>query len=283
MKKISHSKYRNTGLIFELLVHQISIDTLKNQDSPALDIMKKYFIKTDLGKEYKIYESLIKSSNISEGKANIMIDTLMEASKNINKKSLKSLKYNLIKEINENYNINDFFNIKITSYKELAAIYNLLEIYNSAEQYDPNQIISHKNTLLEHLVNSKPINNSVDVLINEFKSYDKDLRILTYKSLLEKFNSKYDSLSSSQKQILKEFINSSDSNTQLRDFYNEKITQLKESLIKLNKNIPDKSIQIKIDETLKYINILPKNVKILDEHLIDLLQYNELVEELSYV
>jgi hypothetical protein len=280
MKKISHSKYRNTGLIFELLIHQISIDTLKNQDSPALDVMKKYFIKTELGREYKIYESLIKKSNISEGKANILIDTLIEYSKNSNKKLLKSLKYNLIKDINENYNIDDFFNIKVPHYKELAAVYNLLEIYNSTESYSPDQVVYHKNTILEHLTKPKNSGESSDNLIKEFKSYDNDLRILTYKSLLEKFNSKYDSFSSTQKQILKEFINSSYSNNQLREFYNGKITQLKSSLNGLNEKIADKTVQIKINEALKYIDVIPKNTKLTDENLVDLLQYSELNEEL---
>lgn len=280
MKKISHSKYRNTGLIFELLIHQISIDTLKNQDSPALDVMKKYFIKTELGREYKIYESLIKKSNISEGKANILIDTLIEYSKNNNKKLLKSLKYNLIKDINENYNIDDFFNIKVPHYKELAAVYNLLEMYNSTESYSPDQVVYHKNTILEHLTKPKNSGESSDNLIKEFKSYDNDLRILTYKSLLEKFNSKYDSFSSTQKQILKEFINSSYSNNQLREFYNGKITQLKSSLNGLNEKIADKTVQIKINEALKYIDVIPKNTKLTDENLVDLLQYSELNEEL---
>ena len=41
--KIKHSTFRNTGILFELLVRQVTIDTLKGVDSPAIDIMKKYF------------------------------------------------------------------------------------------------------------------------------------------------------------------------------------------------------------------------------------------------
>lgn len=281
MKQLSHSKYRNTGLIFELLVHQISIDTLNNQDSPAVDIIKKYFIKTELGKEYKIYESLIKSPKLSEGKATILLDTLLESSKKLNKKILKSLKYNIIKEISEHYNINEFFTYKVKPYKELASIYNLLETVSSPDIFDFNQVLSNKNTLLEYLIDDKQIIKETN--IEEFESYDKDLRILTYKILLEKFNQKYNKFSSLQKSILKEFILSPNSPTQLKNFYNGKVKEFSNIILEENKKIKDNIIKIKLDETLKYLTEIDKHEKINDEHLIDLLQYSELISEIKNI
>ena len=67
--KIKHSKYKNAGLLFELLVRQITADTLSGKSSPSLDILKKSFANTELGKEYKLYETLFKNKNISEGRA----------------------------------------------------------------------------------------------------------------------------------------------------------------------------------------------------------------------
>ena len=52
--KIKHSKYKNTGLLFELLVRQITADTLNGGSSPSLNILKKSFANTELGKEYKL-------------------------------------------------------------------------------------------------------------------------------------------------------------------------------------------------------------------------------------
>ena len=97
--KIKHSKYKNTGVLFELLVRQITADTLKGSNSPAIDILKEYFVKTSLGREYKLYESVLKSNVISEGRANTIISTILENSKRFSRSSLKKQKYNLIPEL----------------------------------------------------------------------------------------------------------------------------------------------------------------------------------------
>ena len=240
--KIKHSKYKNTGILFELLVRQITADTLKGGDSPAIDILKEYFVKTSLGRVYKLYESVLKSKVLNEGRANMVISTILETSSKFNRTSLRKQKYNLINEIKKHYNLDVFFGAKIKNYKELASLYTLIEGYNSKEASDSQQIIENKVTLLEHLtkqeVNTKEVKEDV---LKEFQTYDKDLRILTYKVLLEKFNSKYENLSIEQKQVLKEFINSVDSTPGLRDFYNNKINELKTTLNKEAKTIKDKA------------------------------------------
>ena len=280
--KIKHSKYKNTGILFELLVRQITADTLKGGDSPAIDLLKKYFVKTSLGREYKLYESVLKSKVLNEGRANMIISTILESSQKFNRTTLRKQKYNLIDEIKKHYNLEVFFGAKIKNYKELASLYTLIEGYNSKEASDSQQIIENKVTLLEHLtkqeVNEKEVKEDV---LKEFQSYDKDLRILTYKVLLEKFNSKYENLSTEQKQVLKEFINSVDSTPGLRDFYNSKINELKTTLDKEAKTIKDKATQIKITEVAKYLVELDKTAKVNNDNLVDLLQYYELVKEIK--
>ena len=280
--KIKHSKYKNTGILFELLVRQITADTLKGGDSPAIDILKEYFVKTSLGREYKLYESVLKSKVLNEGRANMVISTILESSSKFNRTTLRKQKYNLINEIKKHYNLDVFFGAKIKNYKELASLYTLIEGYNSKESSDSNQIIDNKVTLLEHLtkqeVNEKEVEEDV---LKEFQTYDKDLRILTYKVLLEKFNNKYDNLSSEQKQVLKEFINSVDSAPGLRDFYNSKIDELKSTLNEEAKTIKNKATQIKITEVAKYLVELDKTTKVDNDNLVDLLQYYELVKEIK--
>ncbi len=280
--KIKHSKYKNTGILFELLVRQITADTLKGGDSPAIDILKEYFVKTSLGREYKLYESVLKSNVLNEGRANIVISTILESSSKFNRTALRKQKYNLINEIKKHYNLDVFFGAKIKNYKELASLYTLIEGYNSKESSDSNQIIDNKITLLEYLtkheVNTKEVKEDV---LKEFQTYDKDLRILTYKVLLEKFNNKYDNLSSEQKQVLKEFINSVDSTPGLRDFYNTKVSELKTTLNEEAKIIKDKATQIKITEVTKYLTELDKTAKVNNDNLVDLLQYYELVKEIK--
>ena len=73
MAIVKHSKYKNTGLLFELLVRQITTDTLDNTNSPAIKTLKKYFVNTELGKEYKIYEQLSNFKNLSETKSELVI------------------------------------------------------------------------------------------------------------------------------------------------------------------------------------------------------------------
>ena len=280
--KIKHSKYKNTGVLFELLVRQITADTLKGSNSPAIDILKKYFVKTSLGREYKLYESVLKSNVISESRANTIISTILENSKRFSRSSLKKQKYNLINEIKEHYDLDVFFGSKIKNYKELAALYTLIEGYNYKEDVDSNQLINNKITLLEHLT-KKEVNaeNVKKDIIQEFNDYDKDTRILTYKVLLEKFNSKYDSLSDEQKTVLKEFINSVDSTPGLRNFYNTKINELKDSLKSVIENIKDKTTQIKLTEVSKFLVELEKTDKVGDDNLVDLLRYYELVKEIK--
>lgn len=280
--KIKHSKYKNTGILFELLVRQITADTLKGGDSPAISILKEYFVKTSLGREYKLYESILKSKVLNEGRANMVISTILESSSKFNRTSLRKQKYNLINEIKKHYDLDVFFGAKIKNYKELASLYTLIEGYNSEEASDSQQLIDNKITLLEHLtkqeVNTKEVKEDV---LKEFQTYDKDLRILTYKVLLEKFNSKYENLSTEQKQVLKEFINSVDSTPGLRDFYNNKINELQATLNEEAKSIKDKATQIKIQEVAKYLVELDKTAKVSNDNLVDLLQYFELVKEIK--
>lgn len=284
MLNIKHSKYKNTGLIFELLVRKITADTLSGKDSPASKILQKHFVKSELGKEYKIYDSLIKNANVSEGKANLIITTILESSKKLNRTSLRKEKYNLIKEIKEHYDLEDFFKIKLPNYKVLAATCNLMELHNSGENINPSQIVSNKITLLEYLTKeNQGTGNVKNDTLEEFKTYDKDLRILTYKVLLEKFNSKYSTLNNDQKLILREFINSIDSKPKLKEYYNTKVNEIKNSLTQLISKVEDKSTKIKLEEITKLIKEVDKNQKIDEDNLVDILQYYGLLEELQKV
>ena len=251
--KIKHSKYKNTGILFELLVRQITADTLKGDDSPAIDLLKKYFVKSELGREYKLYESILKSKVINESRATLFINTALDNSKRFNKTSLKKQKYNLINEIKNHYDLDTFFGAKIKNYKELAALYTLIEGVNAEKSTDTKQLVNNKITLLEFLTKKEVSTKQKDIVLNEFKTYDKDTRILTYKVLLENFNDKYDNLSFDQKQVLKEFINSVDSTPGLRNFYNTKIGELKTSLNEEAENVKDKATQVKITEVAKFL------------------------------
>jgi hypothetical protein len=282
--QINHSKYKNTGILFELLIRQITNDTLDSKDSQATNILKKYFVKTELGREYKLYETLLKKTSLTETKANIITNTLLDSSKSLNKGVIKRQKYNLIKEIQNHYDLNEFFNHKLPNYKVHAAFYTLLEISNSTNQIDPEQIINNKVTILEHLTAAQIKSTKIkDEVMSEFEKSDKDVRFIAYKMLLESFNVKYDTLHTNQKTILKEYITSVDNTSRLKEFYTNKINEIKTELADLNKKTKNKVTKIKINEIISIINPPLKNAKITDNDLVDLLQYYDLINELETV
>ena len=212
----------------------------------------------------------------------MVISTIIESSKQLNRSILRRQKYNLIKEIKNYYNLEEFFKTKLPNYKAQAALFTLLEVYTSENLSNPNQIIENKTVLLEYLVKSPIDKKEVkENILEEFKNQDKDIRVLAYRVLLEKFNDKYDDLNSNQKLILKEFINSVDNAPKLREFYNTKITEIKNTLLTLNKKVTNKAIQIKVNEVVNILPNLGKIDKINDDHLINLLQHYQLVEELE--
>ena len=280
--KIKHSKYKNTGLIFELLVKQVAADTLSRKESPAIKVIKKFYTgNTALVKEFKLYDFVLKNKGVGSKKAETIVSTIVEISRKLDVNSLKKQKYELIKELKSHYDLEEFFSIKVESYKPLAALYCLLEAQNTPDLVDPTVFVDNKTTLLEHLTQSKVSQGDVkDALIEEYSKYDKDLRLLTYKILLEKFNDQYKDLLPEQKNILKEFIVCANSSTRLRNVVNEEVTALKETISKLKEKVSDEIVKIKLEEIYKSMSLVKNTQKVDDNHLVSLMQYYEVVNEL---
>jgi len=283
--RIKHSKYKNTGLLFELLIKQITSDTLEQRNSPALKILKTFYSgKSALAREFKLYELITKGGKTSQNRAESVISTIIEVSSKIDKDVLKKQKYSLIKEIKEHYELEEFFTIKVGNYKPLAAMYCLLEAHKNTEIVDPSFLVDNKTTLLEYLTERKQDKEEVkETLIEEYSKYDKDLKILAFKILLEKFNNKYDDLLPQQKRVLREYINSVDSSSKLRKLFNRELAEIQEAVVKARNTIEDNVLVIKLDEVLKHMEEIPKTQKVSDGHLADILQYYELVKEIERV
>jgi|TARA_R110000744_G_scaffold16719_3_gene45852 hypothetical protein len=273
-----HSKYKNTGLLFELLVRQITADTMNNTNSPAINTLKKYFVNTELGKEYKLYEQLGAFKNLSEVKSEMVISSLLEASAKLDRVEIKTQRYNLIKEIKKNYDVERFFKAKVTNYKIYAALNNLIENQNN-RSITPADTINNKITLLEHLI-KVPTAVKGDTLMEEYMKYPKDVKILTHRLMLEKFNEKYDHFLPEQKIILKEIVTSIDNTSKLRDFYNIKITEVQSIIANKIKSVEDEVIKIKLQEVTKYVTTIEKSRRVTNENIVNLLQYYELIHNL---
>ena len=286
MKSIKHSKFKNTGFIFELLVRQITSEIMSGKQNPSSEkILKEFFSsKRELSKELKLYQYLLNEKYNSEAKADKFIDTVCEARKRLDEQKLLKEKYNLVKVIKETYNIDEFVKSPISNYKTLASIYKLFEVASSTDQFEPKDIINSRFTIVENIINSSIENKDKKVndrLMEEYGKQDTDVRLLSYKILVENFNKKYNDLSVSQKNLLKEYINNVNNTGKLKEYITTEVNKLSEGLKAIGFAITDKVTKIKLAETITNLKKI-KSVKILKEtHLSAMMLSYELLKELK--
>ncbi len=285
MKKIKHSKFKNTGFIFELLVRQITSEIMSSNKSVAEKILKEHFnSKKELSKELKLYQYLINEKYNSEAKAGQFINTILEARKRLDEKKLTKEKYNLIKEIKDTYNLDEFIKSPISNYKTLASIYKIFEVATTDEQYDPTDVVSSRFTIAENIINTSIQNKDAkikDAVLEEYRKQDEDLRAVSYKLLVESFNNKYKNLSTEQKTLLREYINNINNTGKLNQFVNTEVTNLVESLKEVSTKISDKVTKIKLTETISNIKKIKSVKKIKEQHLSAMMMTYELLSELK--
>jgi hypothetical protein len=286
MKNIKHSKFKNTGFIFELLVRQITSEIMSGKEnSKAEKILKEYFSgKKELSKELKLYQYLINEKYNSENKAEKFVETVCEARKRLDEQKLMKEKYNLIKEIKEAYDIDEFTKSSISNYKNLASIYKIFEATVTKESFEPKDIVNSKFTVVENMINSSIENKDKklnDRVFEEYKKQDEEVRMLSYKMLVENFNKKYNNLSAGQKNLLKEYINNINNTGKLKEYVNEEVNTLSDGLKEVGSKISDKVTKIKLAETIANIRKIKSVKKLRESHLSALMMSYELLKELK--
>jgi len=286
MKNIKHSKFKNTGFIFELLVRQITSEIMSGKEnSKAEKILKEYFSgKKELSKELKLYQYLINEKYNSENKAEKFVETVCEARKRLDEQKLMKEKYNLIKEIKEAYDIDEFTKSSISNYKNLASIYKIFEATVTKESFEPKDIVNSKFTVVENMINSSIENKDKklnDRVFEEYKKQDEEVRMLSYKMLVENFNKKYNNLSAGQKNLLKEYINNINNTGKLKEYVNEEVNTLSEGLKEVGSKISDKVTKIKLAETISNIRKIKSVKRLRESHLSALMMSYELLKELK--
>ena len=281
MSRFKHSKLRNTGLLFEFLLRQVTVDVLnKKKESPALKIIKKQFNEhTEIGKELALYNLIMTKKFKSDKKADFFLSEVIRQRGKLNNMNLRREKYNIIATIKESYDVNQLFSSKVPNYKVFASVYKLFEGINEMgadEKTESYFIVVENVTTLKHTKNKSYIP-------EEFK--DKDLRILSYKTLLEKFNKKYTNLSDEQKHVLKEYISNISNTNNFSIFVETQIPKLKKKLNGKVKKVKDKVLRIKLREAINCVDkfCLNESKQTDDNSVIQLLRYYELDKELSKV
>jgi hypothetical protein len=285
MKKIKHSKVKNTGVLFELLVRQITLEVLNGDKTEnAKNIVKEFFASgTELNKELRLYDLLLKEKYNSESKAEMFVDTVSQAHSKLNEGKLAKEKYNLIKQINEKFELEQFLSSPITNYKVLASIYKVFESKKS-ENYDIKDVFNSKVTLIENIIARPSIKtNKVEdtKLIESYKQQDKDLRLLTYKILVETFNKKYTNLDSKQKNLLKEYINNISNTSKFKDYLSVELPNIVSELKSIKLKIQDKVTTIKLSETISVLEKMKMGKSVSDNQVSSIMLSYELIKELK--
>lgn len=284
MKRVKHSKFKNTGILFELLVRQITLEVLNGDTTEkAKKIVSEFFSpKTELNKELRLYELLMKEKYSSESRAEKFIDTVNEAHNRIDQKQLHREKYNLIKKINESFNMDEFLSSPISNYRLMASIYKIFES-KKMDNYDIKDVFNSKITLIESITSNpaSKTKNKRDKLVESYKKEDKDLRLLTYKILVETFNKKYSNLNESQKSLLKEYINNLTNTTGFKSYITKEVPNIVKELKSIQSKIKDKVTKIKLAETISVLSNIKIGKVVSDNHVSSLMMSYELVKELK--
>lgn len=286
-KKLRHSKFRNTGILFELLTKQITADILAGKEnSEAKNLLFKYFKEnTELGKEWRLYNFLLNEKVKDESHAERFLSIIIEQRKKLHNNKLAEEKYNLIKEIKELYPIDQFLKASIKNYKILASTYKIFEDTSSKNaKFDVKEVFQAKNCIIENIAdsNKRSINESEE-LIKFYQQQSEDIRLLSYKLLVEGLNKKYSVLDDDQKSILREYINNVSNTNSLGDYVSNKIDEVKQKLINVSSKILDSEvIKIKINEVTKQLDkIRPTNSIVKDNQIMSLLLSYELLKEVT--
>jgi hypothetical protein len=279
MKKLKHSKYKNTAILFEMLVRKLTSETLSSNKTVTADLIKKYFGKnTELSKELYLYNTLLNEQFKSEAQGLDYIRTVKLSYAKLNQSALKRQRYNLVKEISEKFIFANMSKMHITNYKVLASVYMLFE-YDETDNVK--QLLECKNVILQNNLITSRVKVIKDPLMEQYEAQPKDIRLLTYKLLVDKFNDKYAGLDNSQKQLLNKYIVNVNDTEALKEYIQTVIPTIKTQLSEHVKHITDKVTKIKVEKLSEMLCTVENMKTIKESHVLSLLRYFDLIRELQ--
>ena len=288
MKKLKHSKYKNAGILFELLVRQVTADILNgNEESKANAILRKYFSEsTELGKENRLYRIVMEEKTKDQSSADRLLETVIRSRKKLNEKTLNLQKYDLIKEIKAHYPIEDFLKGSISNYKLLASIYKVFEESVNEVESDPKEMFKARNCIVESIAATKTLTREItesekQELIKVYQQQNEDVRLLAYKLLVDSFNEKYKGLDEKQKILIREYINNVSNTNSLREYINVEVPEVRKQISELKSKINNDVVKIKLDETLNQLDKITKGTLVKENQIMALMLSYELIKELK--
>src|SRR6056300_863875 len=243
MSYVKHNKIKNTGILYELLSRQITVDVINDKkNAKSVKLFKEFFNKnTELGKEYELYSILLNKKYKNLTHASQLVEAVVKSSRKLSNRRLANEKYNLIKTIKENYDIKDFFNTRIPNFKVQASIYRVFQTEVGKEDFGPVQKTDSSITITEHITQSK------------------------------------------QKNLLKQYINNVSNTNSLKEFIDSEVVKIKRALKSLLPKVNDKITKIKLSEAIDYTDTATKGKIVKDKHVVALMRYYELIKEIKNV
>ena len=286
MNKIKHSKVKNVGIMYELLARKLTADVLNdNTKSKAVSIFKEFFGKdTEISKELELYNILQNKKTKNQAMATDLLNVVLETRQKLSNSKLRKEKYNLVKRVNESFDSKEFFSTRIPNYKFYASVYNLFEEISSDKTLNPVAKVNSKFTLIETIstsVKKKQVQESE--VFSEFSKSDADVRLLAYKTLVDKFNKKYSKLTTEQKEVLKKYIYNVSNNEELKTFVDDKLDIIEAKLVKQVNKVNDEITRIKLHGAINKIEEIKNTKHVSEKTLTSVLRYYDLVTELGKV
>jgi hypothetical protein len=285
MRKIKHLKTRNTGFLYEVLLKQFTIDVLNNVENPkSLYLIKKYYSSNKpLFEELSLYNALMSAKRLERNKSDALIDEVLKSRIKLNEQNLIKNKYNLVRELKENYNIDSLFTTKVNNYKLIASIYVLFESVLSKEGiFNPSTVVNSRFTIIEHITSANTANDIIEEhqdIISKFKEQNKIVKTLTLQNIIKKFNKKYEGLTIPQKKLLRTYISSISSGALLESYLVAEVPKVKIELESLK--IDDKVLKIKINEISNRLVRLLDNTSNKYNRVLQLMKIYEIIEEVK--
>jgi hypothetical protein len=281
---IKHNKIKNTGILFELLVRKIASDVLDGKsDSFAVRLVREHFHpKSELGKELQLYRAFFNTPKLSETKAFNMLDLVVDRRRTLNEKALASQKFNLIREIKDNCDLKEFMNGRVPSYKVYASVYKLFESQTDNVMM-LEDVVKSRFLVVEHLQGKLKEEQIIkeSSFVDALRDQDEEIRFLSYKFLLERFNNKYNNFNDRQKKLLREYINKGTEIDPFKSYIAQEAGKLVKEISKLSSKIKHEVTQIKLHEVVSQLKSIEQKPTIKENHITALLIAYQLVDEMS--
>lgn len=278
---IQHNKKRNVGIIYELLLRAVSaaiVEGDKNRAQIALDIIEKHYDKkTELYKEYRLFNALIKSTVSDTPVAAAVLAEAKSAARRSDHKKLDYEKSMLIRSINHNLQDENFYQRRIPDYRLYATVQNLINEWAAGDTSDLTKMVMLEGQVVQWLLKEK-INEAVDLEVPA-----PEVDGLVVKIMNEKFNQKYSGkLNHDQTRLIQEYIFSIE-NGQEQKFV-DRLNSLRETALKqingLKETTDNTTLQDRIPKVEKALRGLVFE-SLNDEVISRFMTISQLITELS--